>query len=111
MPKNSIIQKWLDTFSSKQKGYKQKKEEHLQQFLDYIQKTPQQIINENKSLTKKEFKKTYSTNFNSFIAYLKNKNLKPILIREITSSVQDFFKYANLPLSLGVRGHFNLFLK
>ena len=110
MPKDNMMQEWLDTVNQKQDEYKQK-EEHLQTFLSFIQKTPQQIINENKTLNKKEFKKTYSNHLNSFIVHLKNKKLEPKMIREITETVQDFFKYAKLPLALGVKGHFNLFLK
>ena len=111
MSKNNIIQKWLDTMNQKQDEHKQKKEQHLQKFLKFIQKTPQQIINENKTLNKKEFKKTYSKYLNLFIGHLKNKSLEPKLIRKTTDAVQDFFRYTKLPLSLGVRGHFNLFLK
>ena len=111
MPKDNMLQEWLDTMNQKQDEYKQKKEQHLQRFLKFIQKTPQQIIKENKTLNKKEFKKTYSNNLNSFIVHLKNKSLEPKLIRETTDVVQDFFKYAKLPLALGVKGHFNLFLK
>ena len=91
--------------------YKHKKEEHLQKFLDYIQKTPQQIINENKTLNKEEFKKIYSNNFNSFIIHLKRKKIELKVLRETTDVVQDFFKFSNLPLSLGIKGHLNLLLK
>jgi hypothetical protein len=91
--------------------YKNEKEEHLRKFLDYTQKTPQQIINENQTLDKKEFKKIYSNNFNSFIIHLKRKKIKLNVLRETTDEVQDFFIFSNLPLSLGIRGHLNLLLK
>ncbi len=111
MSKNNFIQKWIGTMNQKQDEYKQKKEQHLQKFLKFIQKTPQKIINESKTLNKKDFKRTYSNHLNSFIAHLKNRNIEPKLIRETTDAVQDFFRYTKLPLSLGIRGHFNLFLK
>ena len=111
MPKSSSIQKWLEASDHNEDQYKQKKAENLQKFLDFVQKTPKQIINENKSLPRKEFKKTYSKHLNSFISHLKKKKLEPNTMREIISAVQDFFRYTNLPLSLGIRGHFNLFLK
>ena len=111
MPQNSFIQKWIETYNQKPNESKIQEEENLKQFLDFIKKTPQQIITESKTLTKKQFKKKYSTHLNSFITNLKNKNLEPNLIREKTNTVQEFFRYARLPLSLGVKGHFNLFLK
>ena len=111
MARNNIIHQWLDSLDQKQDEYKQKSEEYLQLFLEFSKKTPQQIIDEKKTLSKKESKKIYSTHFNSFINHLKSENMKPNLIREITRAVQLFFKYANLPLNLGFRGHLQLFLK
>ena len=111
MLENNIIKKWIDSFDQNQDEYKQKNEEYLQLFLEFSKKTPQQIIDEKEALSKKEFKKTYSNYFNSFIDHLKNKKMEPNLIREITGTVKLFFKYAKLPLNLGVRGHLQLFLK
>lgn len=111
MPKNNTIREWMDTTNHKQDKCKQKKEEHLQEFLSFIQKTPQQIFSEYKTLNKNEFKKTYSNHLNSFIGHLKNKNIEPKIIHETTDAIQDFFRYTKLPLSLGFKGHLSLFLK
>jgi hypothetical protein len=110
MSEDNIIKKWLDTMIQKNVEYKRKKEQQLQSFLKFTQKTPQQIIHENKTLGKKEFKNIYSNNFNSFIGHMKSQKVDIKELRGTTDAIQDFFKFANLPLSLGVRGHINLFL-
>lgn len=106
-----MIKNWLNSRVQNQDEFKQKKELLLQRFLDFIQKMPQQIIHENKTLDKKEFKKIYSNYFTSFIDHMKNEKVEFKEMRETTDAVQDFFKFANLPLSLGVKGHITLFLK
>ena len=53
MSEDNIIENWLDTMVQKQDEYKHKKEEHLLGFLDFTHKTPQQIIDENKTQQKR----------------------------------------------------------
>ena len=111
MQLDSIIQKWLDHNSKKNKYEKQKSIEHIQLFFQFINKSPKHILNENKVLSNREFKKDHSKHLSSFIAYLKKQNLEPNSIREIVEIIQKFYKFYNLPLSLGFKGHIDLFLK
>jgi integrase len=71
---------------------------NLQEFCNFVDKTPQQMLEEYENHTDREFKKKYTQYLRAYISHLFKRELAPNSIRCSTGAVRSFFKYNDLPL-------------
>jgi hypothetical protein len=107
MGNSDVIEQWLNTMSTGRSEHKQ----NLQMFLDFTGKSAQQILDEYKASSKKQFKNKYSQSLLDFTAHLRQQNFEPNEIRKKTESARLFFKHNKLPLGFGARAHLQFLFK
>jgi len=112
MARFNLVQAWIDNVAfshskseSTEMGYKH----YFQKFCDFIEKTPEQILEEYESMTDREFKRKYAQYVRGFISHqqrcgfvdgLEGHQLNYAVgsIRRMVSIIKSFFKYNDLPL-------------
>ena len=101
MSKFSIVENWLSTVGYSHSNSKQTRamyEANLQKFLDFIEKTPEQVVKEYERTSDRKFKRLYAQYLMSLIRELQRKRYAPSSISCAVNTVRSFFKYSNLPL-------------
>ena len=101
MSKFSIVENWLSTVGYSHSNSEQTRamyQVNLQKFLDFIEKTPEQIVKEYERASDRKFKRLYAQYLMSLIRELQKKNYAPSSISSAVNTVRSFFKYNDLPL-------------
>lgn len=95
------VEIWLNNVAlahsnSKETSYKYKK--YFHNFCNFIDKTPEEILDDYEVSTDREFRRKYSQYLRAYISQRYNMGLAPNTIRTVTGAVRSFFKYNDLPL-------------
>ena len=98
--KFDVVQSWIDNVA-----YSHSKSENtdslyrygLNRFCDFIEKTPQQILEEYEGMTDREFRRKYARYVRVLISYL-TKDYSVGTVKVIVATIKSFFKYSDLPL-------------
>jgi len=101
MDKFSIVENWLSTVSYSHSDSEQTRAVYVtqfQKFLDFVQKTPEQIVKEYERSSDRKFKRTYAQYLMALIRELQKKNYAPSSVSSVVNTVKSFFKYNDLPL-------------
>jgi hypothetical protein len=107
-----VIRQWLNAMSTDSADKNRREHKHnLQMFLDFAGKSAQQILDEYRAGSKKQFKNTYSKLLLDFTAHLQQQKFEPNDVRKKVDSIRLFFKYNNLPLGFGARAHLQFLFK
>ena len=67
-------------------------------FCDFIEKTPQQILEEYESMTDREFRRKYARYLRALIGQLNREEYAIGSVKAIVAAIRSFFKYNDLPL-------------
>ena len=101
MEKFDVVQAWLDSVAyshSKSEAtsgwYKRK----LMIFSDFINKTPQQIVDDYESMRDRDFRRKYAQYVRALISKLLREGYASGSIRNQVTAIKSFFKYNDLPL-------------
>lgn len=77
-------------------------EEHYKRFLKkfcgFIERTPQQILDEYEETNDRQFKRRYSQLLKAYISHLMSQDYTVGSVRGMCAAVKSFFKYSDLPL-------------
>jgi len=101
MDKFNVKENWLSTASYSHSGSKQTRavyETQFQKFLDFVEKTPEQIVKEYERSSDRKFKRTYAQYLMALISELQKRDYSPSSISGVANTVRSFFKYNDLPL-------------
>ncbi len=71
---------------------------NFQKFLDFIEKTPEQILTEYEKSTDRRFKRKYAQYAKALIGILQKQGYSPSTVNSVVAAVRSFFKYNDLPL-------------
>jgi integrase/uncharacterized coiled-coil protein SlyX len=101
MDKFSVLENWLSTVAYSHSGSKQTRAVYVtqfQKFLDFVEKTPEQIVREYERSSDRKFKRTYAQYLMALISELQKRDYSPSSISSMANTVRSFFKYNDLPL-------------
>jgi len=101
MIKIDTIENWLNAVSyshSNSNHTRTQYTHHIQRFLKYIGKSPDQILKEYEILDDKQFKRRYTPLIISLIGEMRKANYSPSTQQNVTATIKSFFKYNSLPL-------------
>ena len=101
MDKFNVKENWLSTVAYSHSGSKQTRaayETQFQKFLDFVEKTPEQIVKEYERSSDRKFKRTYAQYLMALIGELQKRDYSPSSISGVANTVRSFFKYNDLPL-------------
>jgi integrase len=101
MDKFNVKENWLNTVAYSHSGSKQTRaayETQFQKFLDFVEKTPEQIVKEYERSSDRKFKRTYAQYLMALIGELQKRDYSPSSISGMANTVRSFFKYNDLPL-------------
>lgn len=99
--KFNAVQSWLDNVAyahSKNKNTPYYYRYRLGLFCDFIKRTPEQILEEFKGMTDREFRREYAHYLKAYISNLTREGYAPTTIQANVTAVKSFFKYSDLPL-------------
>lgn len=102
MRKTDLVEDWLNTVSrshSNSVNTKINYRRQFQEFLDYINATPSEIMTDYDVMDEKAFKRKYTPLINSFVNLKVQEHYSPSSQLNYLSAVKSFFKYNSLPLS------------
>jgi len=100
MQKFDVVQAWIDNVAyshSKCENTNYQYRHAFQIFCDFIEKTPQQILEEYEGMTDREFRRKYANYVRALISHL-NQKYAIGTVKLIVSIIRSFFKYNDLPL-------------
>ena len=100
MKKFDPIQSWIDNVAyshSKSENTEYQYRHGLQFFCDFIEKTPQQILEEYEGMTDREFRRKYARYVRALISHLSHEYAIGT-VKLIVAAIKSFFKYNDLPL-------------
>jgi len=95
------VQTWLDNVAFSHSGSNKTTDmyrRNFSKFLEFIGKSADDIIEEYKRSTDREFRRTYAQYLKAWIAALSRKDLTNSTINIMVGSVRSFFKYSDLIL-------------
>jgi len=99
--KFNVVQNWIDNVAyshSKSKGTEYNYRHYLNVFCDFIEKTPELILEEYERMTDREFRRKYARYIRALIGELSSQEYAICTIRMIVTCIKSFFKYNDLPL-------------
>lgn len=97
----SVIKRWLNTLAfahSRSKSTETNYRLYMKKFCVFIEKTPEQILEDYENTTDRKFKRKYAVLIQSFISENID-NYAVGTMGAIVSIIKSFFKYNNLPLA------------
>ncbi|TET19318.1 hypothetical protein E3J74_07070 [Candidatus Bathyarchaeota archaeon] len=101
MDKFNVVDSWISSvqYSHSKSVHTEKNYRRLLQiFSDFIEKTPQQILEEYDAMTDREFRRKYARYLRAFISYLDNGERTSASIASYIGAIRSFFKHNDLPL-------------
>jgi integrase len=101
MSKFNIVENWLSTVGYSHSNSVQTRamyQVNLQKFLDFTEKTPEQIVKQYERTSDRKFKRLYAQYLMSLIRELQKKGYSPSTISSTVNTIRSFFKYNDLPL-------------
>lgn len=101
MDKFSIMENWLSTVAYSHSNSEQTRAVYtvqFQKFLDFVQKTPEQIVKEYERSSDRKFKRIYAQYLMAIIRELQGRRYAPSSVNSVINVVRSFFKYNDLPL-------------
>jgi len=100
MKKFDVVQSWIDNVAyshSKSENTEYQYRHFFRLFCEFIEKTPQQILEEYEGMTDREFRRKYARYIRALISHL-NQEYAIGTLKLIVASIRSFFKYNDLPL-------------
>jgi integrase len=97
----NIVENWLNTVSfshSNSKATRAMYAVQLQKLLDFIHKTPNQIMADFEKMSERKFRLVYAQYLKSLIGDLQQKGYAPSSVTGTINTIRSFFKYSDLPL-------------
>lgn len=97
-----IIQSWIDSVAyshSKSLATEQEYRRNLKRFCNFIDETPEEILEECEKLTDRQFRRKYAKYVRAFIGTLTRQEYTKSTVRVMVASIKSFFKYNDLPLA------------
>ena len=101
MDKFNVVDSWISSvqYSHSKSVHTEKNYRRLLQiFSDFIEKTPQQILEDYDAMTDREFRRKYARYLRAFISYLDSGERTSASIASYVGAIRSFFKYNDLPL-------------
>lgn len=101
MDKFDVVDHWLNAVSYSHSNSRQTRDVYrvsLQKFMDFIQKTPEQILAEYEASEDRNFKRLYAQYMLALLSEMQRKGYAPGSISATLNAVRSFFKYNDLPL-------------
>lgn len=101
MDKFNVVDHWVNAVSYSHSNSRQTQDVYrvsLQKFMDFIQKTPEQVLAEYEASEDRNFKRLYAQYMLALLSEMQRKGYAPASISATLNAVRSFFKYNNLPL-------------
>lgn len=101
MDKFDVVDHWLNAVSYSHSNSRQTRDVYrvsLQKFMDFIQKTPEQVLAEYEASEDRDFKRVYAQCMLALLSEMQRKGYAPASISSTLNAVRSFFKYNDLPL-------------
>ena len=101
MKKYDPVEAWINNVAvshSDSIGTRRSYKSNLKRFCSFIDKTPEQIIQEYENSEDKQFRRKFAQYIRAFISSIHSKGLSPNTIASRIIAVKSFFKYSDLPL-------------
>jgi len=101
MDKFNVVDHWLNAVGYSHSNSRQTRDVYrvsLQKFMDFIQKTPEQVLAEYETSEDRNFKRLYAQCMLSLLSEMQRKGYAPASISATLNAVRSFFKYNDLPL-------------
>ena len=101
MDKFSVMENWLSTVAYSHSNSKQTRAAYttqFQKFLDFVEKTPEQVVKEYERSSDRKFKRIYAQYLMALIRELQALKYAPSSVNSVINVVRSFFKYNDLPL-------------
>ena len=101
MKKFDVVQSWINNVAyshSKSKNTEYKYKHYLKAFCEYIDKTPDQILEEYENTSDRQFRRKYAQYLRALISQQIKEGYAPTSIRSMVGSIKSFFRYSDLPL-------------
>ena len=99
--KFDAVQAWLDNVAyshSKSESTPYNYRKWLELFCSFMDKTPEQILEEYEGMRDRQFKRKYAQYVRFFICHLSKNGYTVGSVRTVVSAIKSFFKYNDLPL-------------
>jgi len=101
MDKFNVVDHWLNAVGYSHSNSRQTRDVYrvsLQKFMDFIQKTPEQVLAEYEASEDRNFKRLYAQYMLALLSEMQRKGYAPASISATLNTVRSFFKYNDLPL-------------
>jgi integrase len=101
MDKFNVVDHWLNAVGYSHSNSPQTRILYrisLQKFMDFIQKTPEQVMAEYEASEDRNFKRLYAQYMMALLSEMQRKGYAPASISGTLGAVRSFFKYNDLPL-------------
>ena len=101
MIKLDVVETWLSAVGYSHSNSKQTStmyKSNLQKFLDFIEETPEQILEEYENSTDRRFKRKYAQCVKALISSMQRHGYSPSTVNAVVNTIRSFFKYSDLPL-------------
>ena len=102
MKKFDPVQNWIDNVAyshSKSENTPYQYRHALGLFCDFIDKTPEKILEEYDQVTDREFRRKYARYIRAFIGSYSRQNYTVGSVKAFVAAIKSFFKYNDLPLA------------
>jgi integrase len=101
MDKFNVVDHWLNAVGYSHSNSRQTRDVYrvsLQKFMDFIQKTPEQVLAEYEASEDRNFKRLYAQYMLALLSEMQRKGYAPASISATLNAIRSFFKYNDLPL-------------
>lgn len=101
MEKFNVVDHWLNAVCYSHSNSRQTRDVYrfsLQKFMDFVQKTPEQVLAEYEASEDRNFKRLYARHMLALLSEMQRKGYAPASISATLNAVRSFFKYNDLPL-------------
>ena len=101
MDKFNVVDHWLNAVAYSHSNSRQTRDVYrvsLQKFMDFVQKTPEQVLAEYEASEDRDFKRLYAQCMLALLSEMQRKGYAPASISSTLNAVRSFFKYNDLPL-------------
>lgn len=101
MDKFDVVENWIANVQyshSKSESTAERYRRELKTFVNFIAKTPEQILEEYENLDYRKFQRKYAQYLRALIAKKTNEGFAPNTVYSLVTAVKSFFKYNDLPL-------------
>jgi len=101
MQKFDVVQAWIDNVAyshSKSENTSISYKRQVVSFCNFIEKTPQQILNDYENMRDRDFRRKYAQYLRALISKRLKDGYATNSIKQLVTAIKSFFKYNDLPL-------------